>query len=313
MTTGSTMSPLTMRAIRGDYFLALNQQLAASWARQICSVYPTDQEMEEYPWIGAAPNLRKWEGERTMQQLRTDKITLVNDEYETGIEFRVKDLRRDKTAQMQARVRDLAARVATFPDKLLTALIVANGNAYTGSAYFGTHVVGNSGNIVNALTAGGHGLAGGATPTTDQQSKNLLIMMQQLMGFLDDQGEPLNETARQFAVMVPVQLWAPTVAAIAAAFTSASATNPLAELIAKTGVTMVPMLNARLSTQNQQYMFRMDAGIRPFILQEETVLPAEIGPDSERAKLTNKAYFGHGWSGAVGYGRPELAVRGTLS
>lgn len=312
MTTGSTMSPLTMRSIRGDYFLALNQQLAASWARQICSVFTTDQEMEDYPWIGAAPNLRKYEGERTMQELRTDKITLVNDEYETGIPFRVKDLRRDKTQQMQARVRDLATRVATFPDKLLTALLIANGNAYTGSAYFGSFSVGNSGTIDNDLGTG-DGLAGGATPTTAEQSKNLLVMMQQLMGFKDDQGEPLNETARQFAVMVPIQLWAPTVAAIAAAFTSASATNPLAELIAKTGVTMVPMLNSRLTAQNTQYLFRMDAGIRPFILQEETVLPVELGPDSEHAKKTNKVYFGHGWSGAVGYGRPELAIRGTLS
>lgn len=313
MTTGTTMSPLTMRSIRGDYFLALSQQLGTSWARQISSVFTTDQEMEEYPWIGQVPNLRKWEGERTVQQLRSDKITLVNDEYETTIEFRVKDLRRDKTTQMQSRVLDLATRVATFPDKLITNLITANGNAYTGSAYFGTHVVGKSGNIVNAMTSGGDGLAGGANPTTAQQAANLLLMMQRLMGFLDDQGEPLNEAARQFAVMVPTNLWAPTVAAISAAFTSASATNPLAELIGKTGVTMVPILNARLSSTNQQFMFRMDAGIRPFILQEETVLPMEIGPDSEHAKKTNKALFGHGWSGAAGYGRPELAVRGTLS
>jgi len=312
MTVSTAHQELTMRSVQGDYFLALSRSLAASWHTEIASVFPTDQASEDYPWLGAVPNLVKWEGPRTVQRLREDKVTIVNDDYETGIEFRRKDFRRDKTRQMQARVGDMAGRVATFPCKLLSDLIKANGNAYDGVAlYSGSHVVGSSGTIDNDVVAA-DGLAGGAAPTTAQMSTNLLIVLSRMMGFLDDRGEPLNETAREFAVMVPPNLWGPTVAAITAAFTSSAASNPLVEL-AKKGVRMNPILNARLTTTNQFHMFRTDAGIRPFIVQEEWMEPVTFGPDSEHAKKTNKLYFGHSWTGGAGYGRFELAARGTTS
>lgn len=312
MAVSTTATPLTLRNVRGEYFLSLAQQQEASWSRMIASVFPTDQPSEEYPWLGVAPNLRKWEGERTIRELRSDKITIVNDDYETGVEFRLPDFRRDKTGQMQARVRDMAGRVAMFPDKLLTTLLVANGNAYDGVAYFsGSHVVGSSGTIDNTVGTG-DGTAGAAAPTTAQQSTNILLGIQRMMGFLDDQGEPLNEGARSFALMVPPNLWGSSIAAIQSAFTSASATNPLAEL-RSVGVTVAPVMNARLTTTNKFYLFRTDAGIRPMIVQEEGVAPVELGPESERAAMTNRAYFGHGWRGGVGYGRFELAVEVSTS
>ena len=312
MPVTTTATPLTLRNVRGEYFLALNQQLGASWARMVASLFPTDQPQEQYPWLGASPNLRKWEGERTVRELRSDTITIVNDDYETGIEFRLPDLRRDKTGQMIGRVRDMATRVAMFPERLLTDLLVANGNAYDGVAYFAdSHAVGSSGTIDNNLGTG-DGTAGGAAPTTAQMSANILTALQRLMSFRDDQGEPLNESARQFALMAPPNLWGPAVAAIQSDFTSASASNPLAEL-RSVGVQIVPMVNARLTATNTFYMFRTDAGIRPFIVQEEGVMPVELGPDSERAAMTNRAYFGHGWRGGAGYGRFELAVRVATS
>ncbi|MCA3008601.1 MAG: Mu-like prophage major head subunit gpT family protein [Phycisphaerales bacterium] len=312
MPVTTTATPLTLRNVRGEYFLALNQQLGASWSRMIASVFPTDQPQEQYPWLGASPNLRKWEGERTVRELRSDTITIVNDDYETGVEFRLPDLRRDKTGQMVARVRDMATRVAMFPERLLTDLLLANGNAYDGVAFFAdTHAVGSSGTIDNNMGTG-DGMAGGATPTTAQMSANILLAITRLMGFRDDQGEPLNEAARQFALMAPPNLWGPSVAAIQSDFTSASASNPLAELRSQ-GVQVVPMVNARLTATNTFYIFRTDAGIRPFLVQEEGVMPVELGPDSERAAMTNRAYFGHGWRGGVGYGRFELAVRAATS
>jgi len=310
LSVSSQASPLTMRNVMGGYVLALAKQLGESWYRSISSVYDTNQPSEIYPWLGAAPVLRKWLGERTIQELRSDSITIVNDDYETGIEFRSQDLRRDKTAQMMERVGDLAVRVARHPEYLLTQLLLANGNAYDGTAYFSTsRTVGNSGTINNALTTG-DGLAGGSTPTTAQVVSNLIIVLSKMMAYKDDQGQPLNEGMKQIGIMVPATLWGPTVAGITAAFTSASASNAILEL-AKLGVSFVPILNARLTTGNVFYAFRLDAGIKALIVQEEGVEPVDLGPGSERFKMTNRAYFGHGWQGGVGYGRPELAVQAT--
>jgi hypothetical protein len=308
----SPSAPVTIAGVRAGYAMTLQAQLGMSWSRTVASAFDSSSPSENYPWLRMAPQLRKWEGERSAQEIVGDSITLFNDDYEGTIEFRIPDLRRDKTGQIMARAADLATRVAFFPESLLTSLITANGNAYDGVAYFATsHAIGSSGTINNAIVSG-DGLAGGATPTTAQQSTNILLLLSRMLAFLDDQGQPMNEAARQFIVMTPPGLYGATVAAISAMFTSASATNPLGEL-ARFGYSFVPLLNARLTTTNVFYMFRTDAGIRSFLLQEEGVAPVELGPDSEHAKKTNRALFGHGWAGAVGYGRFELAIRGTTS
>jgi hypothetical protein len=310
LAVSSPSTPVTIAGVRAGYALALQQQLGVSWAREVASAFDTSSPSETYPWLRQVPNPRKWEGERTTQELRGDVVTIVNDDYESTIEFRVPDMRRDKTGQIMARVQDLATRVAFFPEHLITALLVANGNAYDGTPFFATnHQVGSSGTINNALVTG-DGLAGGTNPSTAQMSTNLMLALSQMLAYLDDTGQPLNEGARQFVVMTPARLFGPTVAAINAMFTSASATNPLGEL-ARYGYSFRPLLNARLTTQNQFYVMRADAGIRALLLQEEGINPMELGPDSEHAKKTNRVMFGHGWAGGVGYGRFEMALRGT--
>lgn len=308
----SPSTPVTIAGVRAGYAASLQSMLGLSWSRTIASAFDTSSPSETYPWLRAVPNPRKWEGERTMQELKSDVVTIVNDDYEATIEFRLPDLRRDKTGQIMARAADLATRVAFFPEHLMTSLLTTNGNAYDSVAFFATtHAVGSSGTINNAIVAG-DGLAGGAVPTTAQQSSNILLLLARMLGFLDDQGQPLNEASRQFAIMTPASLYGATVAAINAMFTSASATNPLGEL-ARFGYSFIPVLNARLTATNVFYMFRVDAGIKALLLQEEGVAPVELGPSSEHAAKTNRALFGHGWQGGVGYGRFELAIRGTTS
>lgn len=312
LSASSPSGLVTISGITAGYAMALANALGMSWARELASAFSTNSPSETYPWLRAAPTLRKWEGERSVREIRGDQIVLWNEEYEATIEFKVADLRRDKTGQIMARASDLATRVAYFPESLLTSLLTANGNGYDAAAFFATnHAVGSSGTINNAL-ATGDGLAGGAAPSTAQMSANILTVMSAMMAYLDDQGQPLNEGARQFLIMTPAKLFGPTVAAINAMFTSASASNPLGEL-ARYGFSFKPVLNARLTTQNQFYMFRTDAGIRSLLMQEEGVNPMQLGPESEHAKKTNRVQFGHGWQGAVGYGRFELAARGTTS
>jgi phage major head subunit gpT-like protein len=305
MTTYTGASPLTMRGVNGSYFLSLRAQQQAATYRLIASVFDTDQPSEEYPWVAEAQNLVKWEGERTLRKLRSEKVTIVTDDYETGISIKKRDFTRDKTGQMQLRVQDLAFNVSVFPTQLLTDLMVANGNAYDGKAFFAAdHVNGNSGTIDNIITSGE--LAGGATPTVAEQSANLLFAFSRLVSFRNAAGQPLNEAAKEFVVMVPANMYATTLAAVNAMFTSAGATNPMGEL-ANAGVKFAVVLNARLPA-NTWYLMRVDAGIRPFIVQEEDVTPVQLGLDSEHCAKTNHVYFGHGWAGGAGYGRFELAL-----
>lgn len=312
LSVSSPSSAVTMAGVTGAYAAVLSAMLGRSWSRVIASHFDSSSPSETYPWLRAAPNPRKWEGERTAQELANDVVTIVNDDYESTIEFRIPDLRRDKTGQVMQRVSDLATRVAFFPEKLISDLLIANGNAYDGVAFFATtHSVGSSGTINNAIVAA-DGLAGGANPTSAQQAANIGLLLSRQLGFLDDKAQPLHEAARQFAVMVPPGMFGATVAAINSAFTSAAASNPLRALT-DVGYTFVPLMNGRLTATNQIYLFRLDGGVKAFLLQEEGVNPMALGPESEHAKKTNRAMFGHGWNGGVGYGRFEFGIRGTTS
>lgn len=296
---------LSLRSIRGMYYDTLDQQRAASWAARVASQFDTDQPSEDYPWLGAVPAMTKWEGERTITELRSSKVTIVNDDWSTAIEFRRKDLRRDKTPQIRARVADLASRVAMHPEYLLTQLLTVNGNAYDGVTFFATnHAVGNSGTINNKVLTT-DGAAGGAAPTTAQQANNILLGLQRMLGFKDDQGQPINQAVKSFAVMVPVNMMSATYAAVALQYSSAGVNNPL---LAVPGLNLEVIVNARLTATDTFYLIATGAPLKPFLLQEELTQPEDLGPDSEHAKKTNKVAFMHGWTGGVGYGRFEYAT-----
>lgn len=312
MVTAELNAPLSMRSVIGDYYLELGKQQDKRWAGMVASEFDTNQASEDYPFLDAAPALRRWDGDRSIRSLPTNKVTIFNDDWETTLAFRVPDFRRDKTRQIQARTKDLSQRVAFHPDKLLTSLLVSNGNAFDGNPFFSTsRSIGMSGTINNALAAG-DGLAGGAAPSSAQQVANILLCVQTMMAFKDNEGEPLNEAAREFTIMTPASLYAATVTAVEAAFTSTGASNPLAEMKRK-GMSFTTVINARLTVNNRFFLFRSDAGIKSLILQEEEVNPVALDRDSEHAKKTNQVLFGHGWAGGVGYGIPMLALQATTS
>lgn len=294
----------------GQYWVANEESARASWVGNVASVFTSDQPQEVYPWLGQNPAMRKWDGERSFEELRGDSVTLINDDYEATLWVKRKDLRRDQTGQLRARIGELADRAAQLPQKLISTLISANGTAYDGVAFFAdTHSVGVGGTIDNLMTAADGGLAGGSTPTTAQMSANLIAMVGRMMSFKDDKGEPMNEAANGFSIMVTPNLLGSTLGAVKDTFVSGGASNTLAS----TGWSFAVYSNARLTSTNVIYLFRTDGRVRPFIYQEEMNELEALGEQSEHAFKTNTVAFGAHVSGAAGYGRFEYAIKGTLA
>ena len=134
--------------------------------------------------------------------------------------------------------------------------------------------------------------------------------------FKDDRGEPLNEGARVFDVMVPVPLWMPARAAVNVGVYSdgtGAITNPLTAG-GDFQINVIP--NARLPWTNKFSVMRGDAsgGTKPFILQEETpiALPS-LGPGSDHFFTYKEHLFSAEWSGNVAYGDWRSAVLVTLT
>lgn len=316
-------SGLGSRAIIGTFYETLEQNIGASWLMRLAMEFTSDQESETYKWLGMSPAMREWIGGRQPKGLRENGMTITNKTFEATMNVLVDDLRRDKTGQILLRVREMADRVAAHPMSLISTLInngggATNGLCYDGQYFFDTdHAEGDSGTIKNDLAAGDVAVlnVGTATaPTADEMANCILGVLGWFYSFKDDQGEPLNELAREFVIMTNTAMWGAAQAAVSANLLntgSGSRDNPLMRM---PGINLTVVPNARLSTTTAFYMFRTDGRAKPFILQnEEAVSISAVAEGSEHEFKNNEHLYGVKAIRNVGYGIWQHAIRATLS
>lgn len=317
------LNGIASRAIIGRFYELLEGAFDKSWVSKVGMLFNSDQSSETYKWLGMSPAMREWVNGRLAKGLRENGITIANKTFEATLEIGVDDIRRDKTGQIDIRIGELADRTATHWESLLSTLI-ANGNgatsglAYDGQYFFDTdHSEGDSGTQLNELAAAQVAAlnVGTATaPTQAEAASALLGVIGYMLGFKDDQGEPIHGNARQFLVMTPVPLWGPFLAAatqntlIGAA--GAVSPNPLAG----SGIQLQVACNPRLSWTANFAVFRTDARTKPFILQEEEgVTVSALAENSEEEFKNNRHLYGVKAIRNVGYGMWQHAARATLS
>lgn len=315
-------SGLGSRAIIGTFYETLEQQIGATWIPRLAMDFSSDQESETYKWLGASPVVREWIGGRLAKGLRENGLTITNKTFEATLKVLVDDLRRDKTSQILLRIREMADRVAAHPMSLISTLIkngggTANGLAYDGQLFFDTdHAEGDSGTHKNDLASGDYGVLNIGTPgapTSNEMADAILAVLGHFFSYKDDQGEPINELAKQFIVMVPFGMWGAGQAAVSANLLntgSGGRDNPLLKM----GVSLDVVANTRLSATDQFYMFRTDGRTKPFILQnEQGVTISAVAEGSEHEFKEREHLYGVTVIRNVGYGMWQHAIRATLS
>ncbi len=143
-----SLSQLSSRAIIGSFYKKLNQANGMEWVNAISNYFTSDQESEQYNWIGQSPVMREWIGGRHAKGFSTNGLEIKNKHFEASIDIPVKHLRRDKTGQIKVRINDLANRTNSHWAQLLSELL-KKGEAqpcYDGSFFFdSTHKEGKSG------------------------------------------------------------------------------------------------------------------------------------------------------------------------
>lgn len=312
---------LGSRAIIGEFYKTLEQDLGNSWIPSISNYFTSDQESETYKWLGMVPQMREWIGGRNAKGFRDNGITIENKHFEATLEVLVRELRRDKTGQILVRVRELAQRANAHWAKLLSSLILnaANSVCYDGQYFFDTdHAEGDSGTQSNSISVDISALPGAVhgsitAPSVEEMQGSIMSAIQAIYGFKDDQGEPLNENARNFLVMVPPSLWQPAMSAIYTPLAGALQTSM--DQIRMGGLTIVPVVNARLSTWISNIaVFRTDSEVKPFIRQEEESIQMKaIAEGSELEFKEDKHQYGLDSWRNVGYGIWQNACLVTLT
>jgi phage major head subunit gpT-like protein len=304
----------------GMYFARLEADPGMGWIDGISNLFTSDQSSEDYKFLGQSPAMREWVGGRQAKGFSGSGLTIVNKHYEATIEVTKRDLRRDKTPQLQARISEFADRAQTHWASLLSTLLINAPSTvcYDGQFYFDTdHSEGDSGSQSNditvdisALPAAVHGVV--TAPSVEEMQQAILQGIAQILSFKDDKGEPMNENARAFTVVVPVALYLVAVAAVSTLTTMALQQNLNPNLIA--GLTVNVQMNARLTWTDSFSVFRTDSPIKGFIRQTEQENELKAKAEGSEFEFDNDAWqFGiDNWRG-VGYGYWQRACYVTMT
>ena len=150
-------------------------------------------------------------------------------------------------------------------------------------------------------------------PTANEMAQAILGCVGYMYGFKDDQGEPMNEDAKNFMVMVPTNLWSPTAQALSSNLLS-TGTGAIDNPLKGMGLNFGLIPNPRLSATAVFYICRTDGRAKPFILQnEEDVKLDAIAEGSEEEFKHNRHLYGAKAIRNVGYGYWQQALMATLS
>lgn len=303
-------SLLSSRAIMGMYYQRLEQDTGAGWVNGVSNLFGSDQSSETYNWIGMPPAFREWIGGRNAKAFRGDGLTITNKHYEATIEFAKKDVRRDKTGQISARINDFADRANSHWASLLSTLILngASTACYDGQFFFDTdHSEGDSGSQSNDITvdisAAPTEVVGTITaPSAGEMQWSIMKGITQILSFVDDRGEPMNEGASSFLVMVPPSLYMPAVASVSTITTAAMVQNVNPNTFS--GMRVDVVMNPRVSTWDDEFaVFRTDGAIKPLIRQEEQGVELKAKAEGSEYEFDNDAWqFGLDTWRNVGYG-----------
>lgn len=310
---------LSSRAIVGMYYEALESQTGQGWIDAVSNFFTSDQPSETYNWLGMPPAMREWVGGRHAKGFTSNGVTIANKHFEATLDIALKDLRRDKTGQLKTRMAELAERGRTHYASLLSTLLVngATTVCYDGQYFFDTdHSEGASGSQSNkinsdisALPAAVHGST--TAPSPEEMQQSILAGISKIHTFVDDQGEPLNETASSFLVMVPVGLSDAARSGLSMARVAGPSTFSI------DGMTIQLAVNPRLTIASWTDKFvvvRTDGSIKPLIRQEETATQVKVKDEASEYAFDNDAIqVGIDSWRNVGYGRWQGACQVTLT
>lgn len=313
-------SILSSRAVLGMYYARLEANPGLAWVNGVSNLFNSDQASETYPFLGQSPAMREWVGGRSAKGLAQNSLTITNKHYESTIEVALRDMRRDKTGQIEARINEFADRSLTHWASLLSTLIIAGTSTvcYDGQYYFDTdHSEGASGTQdndigvdISALPCAVHGVV--TAPSVEEMQQSILKGIAQILSFKDDRGEPMNENAQRFMVIVPVSLYLTAVAACSSLVTAALANNLNPNLIA--GLTVDVQMNPRLTWTDSFAVFRTDSPIKGLIRQSETDGAVKMKDENSEFAFDNDAIqIGIDAWRNVGYGYWQRACYVTMT
>lgn len=293
---------LLTKGLRSEFFNRLDkvQTYYQDWATRIIST----SDSETYRWLGTVPQMREWGDGRVARGLRTESYSVENLKYEATLEVDRDEIADDQTGQIRVRVAELAERAATHKDYLIAQLLI-NGettgyHSYDGKTFFADdHESGGSGAQDNKLSPTA---VDKDNPTVEEFKSALRQALAAMLGFRDDQGQPMSMSTSGLVCVVPTSMYFTALEAINATVIQQT-TNVLA------GMARVAAL-PWLTNTSKWYLLKTDGVVRPFIFQDrEPVEFTALADDSDEGFRREKFLYGVRARYRLAYGYWQYAVR----
>jgi len=313
------------RNLRVEFRNSFEEAAAKTYIPSLSTFVKSTREYESYAWLGTPPVMREWKGGRQIKKPTDFSWVIYNKKYEATIGLPIEDIERDTTGQFINWAQDLGQRAAENPVILMSNLLL-NGETFVGfdgAAFWSTSHDEGGGTNVNKITASLAALGVTDTGTTTDpspqaMSKIIFKMIQQLMTFKDDQGQPVNQTASNFAIVSGLGLMPAISAAVNQMIFAQGSQNPLMV----TGNTnggrrwnFETYFDPRLTWTTKLAIFRTDTPVKPFFHQVErdNRIVYQTDPNSDRVFERDEYAWGVSRIEGVGYGDYKKTVLATIT
>ena len=304
--------------LRGAFFQSYEEAMTKRYIDDLIMKQDSDRAFEQYGWLGTAPVLRKWDGGRHLHTPNEFGYEIYNEEFEGTLVIPIKDINRDKTGQFQVLASGMGQRAAENPQRLFSTLLEAGESSpcFDDQYFFDTdHNEGggvNNNDIqvdISGLPVTTHGIV--SEPSDEEMEKAILKGIKQFFTFKDDQGEPVNENAREFKAVVPIAYLDSALAAVKNEKMTSGRQNTL---VTATNFKVSVEVDPRLSWTDKFALFRTDHPVKPFIhqLETDTEFTFVNSPQNDHVFKKREYLWGVYRSEAVGYGDYKKACLVTL-
>ncbi len=264
----------------------------------------SNSDTENYKWLGSVPRMREWGTGRVAKGLRTESYSIENLKYESTIEVDRDEISDDQTGQIRIRINELAERAATHKDYLIGQLLISGEtsgfDSYDGVSFFNAnHLSGSSGTQDNEVS---YTATDPDDPTVVEFKGALKAAIGAMLGFKDDQGDPMPVSATGLVCVVPTTMYLTALEALNATIVG-DTSNVLA---GAARVIAFPWL----TDQRKWFLLKTDGVVRPFIFQDrESVEFTALTEDSDEGFRREKFLFGVRARYRLTYGYWQYAIR----
>jgi phage major head subunit gpT-like protein len=255
---------------------------------------PSNARTNTFGFLLNLLKMRKWDGPRIIQNLKTGAYLLENDPYELTVGVDRRDIRDDLVGVYNSQFDDMGRAARLWPDQTLRSALQAGTSnlGFDGVAFFSTaHPLNPAGNQSNNFT------------TTPLSAANFSTVRAAMAAYTGQDGEVLG--VQPNVLIVPPQLEDTANTIVTAQYGASGATNIQQ---GQARVVVVP----GLANQGTTWYVADDNNAIKFLiwqLREAPIFTAKTSFNDDNVFFENQFLWGINSEGVAGYGPWFLAAR----